>query len=175
MSVDGTGGAEERLVRALYERHAGSLLGYVLALNGGDRHRAEDVVQETLLRAWRHPEALSERHGSIRPWLYTVARNLVVDGHRARRARPPEVAEAELAKVPAPDELERALESRAVVEALSGLRPEHRAVLAETYYRGRSVADAAAVLGVPAGTVKSRTYYALRALKLALEEQGLAP
>jgi RNA polymerase sigma-70 factor (ECF subfamily) len=55
------------------------------------------------------------------------------------------------------------------------LQPEHKRVLLETYYRGKSVAEAAATLGVPAGTVKSRTFYALRALRLALEERGLAP
>ena len=76
------------MLRALYSEHGGPLLGYVLRLTGGDRTQAEDVVQETLLRAWRHPDALTGR--PVRPWLFTVARNLVVDAHRARRARPPE-------------------------------------------------------------------------------------
>lgn len=167
--------ADERLVRSLYEEHAGALLGYVLRLTGGDRQRAEDVVQETLLRAWRHPEALSDRRGAVRPWLFTVAKNLVVDVHRARLARPQEVGDAALVEAADGDQLDRALESWAVVDALRALRAEHRSVLYETYYRGRSVAEAAAVLGIPAGTVKSRTYYALRALRLALEERGLAP
>lgn len=165
--------ADDRLLRALYAEHGGPLLGYILRLTGGDRQQAEDVVQETLLRAWRHPEALSGR--PVRPWLFTVARNLVVDAHRARQARPPEAGEAPLAVLPAADDLDRALESWTVAEALADLSPQHRAVLVETYYRGRSVAETAAVLGVPPGTVKSRTYYALRALKLALEERGLAP
>jgi RNA polymerase sigma-70 factor (ECF subfamily) len=165
--------ANECLLRALYAEHGGPLLGYVLRLTEGDRHQAEDVVQETLLRAWRHPDALDGR--PIRPWLFTVARNLVVDAHRARQARPPEAGEAGLAAVPATDEIGRALESWTFAEALSDLSPEHRSVLIETYYRGKSVAEAAASLGVPPGTVKSRSYYALRALKLALEERGLAP
>ena len=67
MSTASTG--DEELVRALYAEHAGPLLGYVLRLTGGDRYRAEDVVQETLLRAWRHPEALAASDGSPRPWL----------------------------------------------------------------------------------------------------------
>lgn len=66
-------------------------------------------------------------------------------------------------------------ESWAVAEALASLRPDHREVLMETYYRGCSVAEAAATLGIPAGTVRSRTFYALKALKLALQERGLAP
>jgi RNA polymerase sigma-70 factor (ECF subfamily) len=165
--------ADDHLLRALYAEHGGPLLGYILRLTGGDRQQAEDVVQETLLRAWRHPEALSGR--PVRPWLFTVARNLVVDAHRARQARPPEAGEALLAVLPAADDIDRALESWTVAEALADLSPQHRAVLIETYYRGLSVAEAATVLGVPPGTVKSRTYYALRALKLALEERGLAP
>ena len=164
---------DEALVRALYAEHAGPLLRYALRMTNGDRQRAEDIVQETLLRAWMHPEAISER--PARPWLFAVARNLAVDAHRARRARPPEVAEGALEVLPVPDEADRVLESWAVADALSALRPEHRQVLVETYYLGRSVAEASLVLGIPAGTVKSRTFYALRALKLALEERGLAP
>jgi RNA polymerase sigma-70 factor, ECF subfamily len=160
-------------VRALYSEHAGPLLRYALQLTGGDRQRAEDIVQETLLRAWLHPEALAGR--PARPWLFAVARNLAVDAYRARRARPHEVGEAALDLVAVPDGAERALESWAVADALRSLRPDHQGVLLETYYHGRSVAEAAAVLGIPAGTVKSRTYYALRALKVALEERGLAP
>lgn len=165
--------ADEPLLRSLYADHGGALLGYCLRLTGGDRQQAEDVVQETLVRAWRHPEALAER--PVRPWLFTVARNLVVDAHRARQSRPPETGDEALAVLPGSDDIDRALESWTVAEALADLSAPHRAVILETYYRGRSVAEAAKELGIPAGTVKSRTYYALRALRLALEERGLAP
>jgi len=165
--------SDEELIRALYAEHAAPLLRYAVHLMSGDRQRAEDIVQETLLRAWQHPEAIAGR--PARPWLFAVARNLAIDSYRARKARPQEVGETALELVAAPDEAERALESWAVSDALSSLRPEHKRVLLETYYRGKSVNEAAATLGVPAGTVKSRTFYALRALRLALEERGLAP
>ena len=165
--------SDEELVRALYAEHAAALLRFTLRMTDGDRQRAEDIVQETLLHAWLHPEAIAER--PARPWLFAVARNLAVDAHRARKARPQEVGEGALNLVPVPDEADRVLESWAVADALSALRPDHRQVLLETYYRGRSVAEASAVLGIPAGTVKSRAFYALRALRLALEERGLAP
>src|ERR1035437_8462395 len=144
-------GSDEALVRALYSEHAAPLLRYALHLTSGDQQRAEDIVQETLLRAWLHPEAIADR--PARPWLFAVARNLAADAFRARRAR--------------------AQESWAVAHPLRALRPEHRGVLLETFYRGHSVAEAATALGIPAGTVKSRTFYALRALRLALEERGL--
>jgi RNA polymerase sigma-70 factor (ECF subfamily) len=165
--------SDEMLVRTLYAEHAGPLLRYAFHLTSGDRQRAEDIVQETLLRAWLHPDAIAER--PARPWLFAVARNLAVDAYRARKARPNEVGEGALELIPAPDEADRALESWAVADALQTLRPHHLAVLLETYYRGRSVTEAATILGIPPGTVKSRTFYALRALKLALEERGLAP
>src|ERR1700729_2102804 len=81
--------SDEDLIRALYAEHAGPLLRYAMHLMSGDRQRAEDIVQETLLRAWQHPEAIADR--PARPWLFAVARNLAVDSFRARKARPPEV------------------------------------------------------------------------------------
>ncbi|MBV9292249.1 MAG: sigma-70 family RNA polymerase sigma factor [Frankiales bacterium] len=167
------GSAEDSALRLLYEQHAAPLLSYALRLTGGDRGRAEDIVQETLLRAWRYPEALDPQRGPVRSWLFTVARNVAVDAHRARRARPPEVGEDALAVVPAVDEIEQALDTWLVADALATLSPDHRAAIVETYFRGRSVADAASVLGIPPGTVKSRTFYGLRALRLALEERGV--
>jgi RNA polymerase sigma-70 factor (ECF subfamily) len=164
---------EETLVR-LYDEHAGPLLAFALRLTGGDRARAEDVVQETLLRAWRHPEAFAGDDSSPRAWLRTVARNVVFDDYRARQVRPREVGGAALEAVePQDDGIDRALEAWVVAEALESLTTAHREVLVETFYLGRSVAEASAALGVPAGTVKSRTFYALRALRSALAERGV--
>jgi RNA polymerase sigma-70 factor, ECF subfamily len=164
-------GRDERLLRTLYTEHGGALLGYVEGLTGGDRQQAEDVVQETLLRAWRNAERLESDRA--RPWLFTVARNIAIDRARARRSRiadaPAEVIEA----VPAPDDLDSALLAWQIADALRSLSPDHRCVIVEVYYRGHSVAEASAVLGVPRGTVQSRTYYALRALRVALEERGV--
>jgi RNA polymerase sigma-70 factor, ECF subfamily len=165
--------AGEESLRALYDQHAPVLLSYAMRLTEGDRARAEDIVQETLVRAWRHLDRLDQQDRPVRPWLFTVAQRLAIDAHRARLARPPEVGAAALASVPALDEIEHTLDRIVVVDALDSLSREHRAVIVETYYRGRSVADAARVLGVPEGTVKSRCYYALRALRLALAERGV--
>lgn len=165
-------------MRELYAEHAGVLLGYVRRLVGGDTLRAEDVVQETLLRAWQHPEALRrDRPGgaSVRAWLLTVARHLVIDGERARKARPREVALSEGREPLVDAPFEQVLAAWEVADALQAISDDHRAVIVELYYRDRSVADTAQVLGVPEGTVKSRAYYALRALRVACEERGILP
>ena len=168
--------ADEQLLRALFDQHAPALLSYALRLVDGDRGRAEDVVQETLLRAWRHPEAMAADRGSPRPWLFAVARRIAVDAHRRRQARPREVGDDVLAQVPAQDdEVDRALDAWLVADALAALSPAHREVLVQTYFAGRTVGEAAQVLGVPPGTVKSRTHYALQALRLALLERGVTP
>jgi RNA polymerase sigma-70 factor, ECF subfamily len=163
----------ERELRALYDAHALALLGYAMHLCDGDRARAEDLVQETLVRAWQHLDRLDPSAGPVRPWLFTVAQHLAIDAHRARRARPREVGEAALDSVPDLGRIESTLDRIVVTDALQSLSHEHRTVIIETYYRGRTVAEAADVLGVPPGTVKSRCYYALRALKLALAERGV--
>jgi RNA polymerase sigma-70 factor (ECF subfamily) len=165
--------ARDEGLRALFDQHARALLGYALRLTDGDRGRAEDIVQETLLRAWRNLDRLKGGDRPVRPWLFTVAQHLAVDEHRARRARPAEVGDAALASLPGLDQLDGTLDRLLVVDALQSLSAEHRAVIVETYYRGRTVGEAADVLGVPAGTVKSRCYYALRALRLALAERGV--
>jgi RNA polymerase sigma-70 factor (ECF subfamily) len=128
-----------------------------------------------LLRAWRHPEALTPERGSPRAWLRTVARNIAFDEYRARKARPREVGIelADRAPESGDDAIDRALEAWIVAEALESLSAAHRQVLVETFYRGGSVADAALAIGVPPGTVKSRTFYALRALRAALLERGV--
>ncbi len=174
---------DEHLMRELYDAHAGVLLGYVRRLLGGDTARAEDVVQETLLRAWRHPDALDPAGrgpSSVRAWLLTVARHLVIDGERARRSRPREIGvlspsgePPQIGKVD--DVLDQVLLAHGMAEALSALSPDHRAVIDQLYYRDRAVSDAARALGVPEGTVKSRAYYALRALRVACEERGIVP
>ncbi|MFD4762523.1 sigma-70 family RNA polymerase sigma factor [Streptomyces sp. NPDC058439] len=164
---------DEELMRALYREHAGPLLSYVLRLVAGDRQRAEDVVQETLIRAWKNVGRLDGAAGSVRPWLVTVARRIVIDGHRSRQARPHEVDPSRLEVIPAADELDRALRLMTLSDALDDLTPAHREVLVETYFKGRTVNEAADVLGVPRGTVRSRVFYALRSMKLALEERGI--
>jgi RNA polymerase sigma-70 factor, ECF subfamily len=167
------GQSEDDLVRALYQEHGRSLYGYVVRLTSGDRQWAEDIVQETLFRAWRSADKLGDDPSSLRPWLFTVARRLVIDGQRSKKARPQEVGAQPLEVLPAPDELDRTLSSMTVMDALQSLSAAHREVLVETYYQGRTVAEAAERLGVPVGTVKSRVYYALRSLRLALEERGV--
>ncbi|WP_103354806.1 sigma-70 family RNA polymerase sigma factor [Amycolatopsis sp. CA-128772] len=164
--------AEEALMRALHEEHASALWSYALHLTSGDRIRAEDVVQETLLRAWRSTTVLDQSQGSARAWLFTVARRIAIDGWRSASARsevvtdrPPEGAVA--------DGTDRAVQGWLVAEALAELSERHREVLVLCYFQGYSVADAARRLGVAEGTVKSRTHYALRALRLVLEERGV--
>ena len=159
--------SDEALIRALYEEHGRALLAFATRLTG-DSAAAEDVVQETLIRAWRNTEALSNGKGSVRGWLLTVTRNIVTDRYRARAARPTEVAEVpEKASAPSvqQDHADAVVDSLVLLEALDQLSPDHRDVLVEIYYRGNSVAQAAGRLGIPEGTVKSRVHYALKSLR----------
>ncbi|MFD5215641.1 sigma-70 family RNA polymerase sigma factor [Microbacterium sp. NPDC058345] len=156
---------------ALYDAHATSVWRYVVHLTG-DRMAADDVVQETLLRAWRTPSILAEDPSATRAWMYTVARHLVVDEARSARRR---------REIPVPETPERAVRDATdalfdailIEDALAALSDAHRDVVVRAYYLGLSVAEIAADLTVPEGTVKSRLHYGLRALRLALQEKGV--
>lgn len=164
---------ETALMRVLYEEHAGALWRYVMRLTG-DPARAEDVVQETLLRAWKHPEVVEDTDRSVRAWLFTVARNIVIDESRSARFRRESGAlDASVAEPHGPDEVNAALDRLLLGDALTQLSAEHRAVIRRSYYLGQSTAQIASELQIAEGTVKSRLHYAVRALRLALQEMGV--
>jgi RNA polymerase sigma-70 factor (ECF subfamily) len=164
---------DEEIVAALYREYHRPLLAFVLRLTGGDRQWAEDVVQETMIRAWRSADRLDDRTSSLMPWLATVSRRIVIDNRRQREVRPPEVGDGPLENLPMADEMDGLLRKVVVTEALESLSPAHRQALTETVLRDRTVNQAAEYLGIPVGTVKSRVYYALRALRDALAERGV--
>jgi RNA polymerase sigma-70 factor (ECF subfamily) len=158
----------ERDVREAYAAHAGELYGFAMR-SLGDAGLAEEAVQETFVRAWRAGERFDPQLGSLRTWLFAILRNVVIDLGRARASRP---GLAEGGTEPAVEPLEQALLAWQVEEAMRRIGEEHRRVLLETHYRGRPYAEVAAELGIPEGTVKSRVYYGLKALRVAMEEMG---
>jgi RNA polymerase sigma-70 factor (ECF subfamily) len=164
---------DDMIVAELYRQYRTPLMSFVLRLTAGDRQHAEDVVQETMVRAWQARE-LDLTGPTLMPWLATVARRIVIDHGRRRRARPTETGDVLLENVPVADSTEDLLRKVIVSEALQALSPAHREVLNETILRDRTVNEAAEVLGIPVGTVKSRVYYAVRALRLVLAERGVS-
>ena len=169
-------GRQAATVEGLYDEHAAALWRYACRLTG-DEARAQDVVQETLLRAWQHPEVADNNERSARAWLFTVARNIVIDESRSARFRrelstPDDVGAFDGA---CPDEVDAAMDRLLIGNALARLTPEHREVVRRSYFQGGTTAQIAADLGIAEGTVKSRLHYALRALRLALSEMGFTP
>jgi RNA polymerase sigma-70 factor (ECF subfamily) len=165
---------EHRLVE-IVRTHRAALLGYTLRLVNGDVGRAEDVVQETFVRAWLQIDRLTPEQGSVNGWLRRVAYNVAIDGHRMRRVRPEEVelVSAEVALRADDDHTDDVLMEISVAQMLDAMWPEHRAVLVEVYLNDRTAGQASAVLGIPLGTVKSRLHYALRTLRGSVEEAAL--
>jgi RNA polymerase sigma-70 factor (ECF subfamily) len=164
---------EEQLMTALQTEHYDVLMSFTLRYVRS-REQAEDVVQETMLRAWRSIENVRPDDTAVRSYLLTIARNVLTDAWRAERRRPELVRdEAAIEAVPSLDDVESTLEGQLVVAALGRLSDEHREVIQALYYDGLSVTEAAAKLTVPQGTVKSRAYYAVRHLRAAFEEMGV--
>jgi RNA polymerase sigma-70 factor (ECF subfamily) len=162
----------DSFIRTLFNEHGNAMLAYATRLTG-DRSAAEDIVQEALIRAWKHADSLQNGEGSVRGWLLTVVRNLTTDRIRARNARPLEVAESIMTVPLEPDHAGSVVTNMVTMEALERLSRDHRDVLECVYLQGRTVGETAERLGIPPGTVKSRTYYALRSLRDHFTESGL--
>ena len=169
-SSDGLGGDPDAVIRLLYSHYAKALHGYVEQFCP-DRASADDIVQETFIRAWRHLPQLSADDRPIRPWLFRVARNLLIDANRAARARPMTMPES-AGEVGTDAGLEEILDRELVSAALQHLSAAHQSVLVETFYRGGTMATVARELGIPHGTARSRLHYALDAMRKQLEEHN---
>lgn len=161
--------ASER-IEALHTAHSASLLRFLIRLTHGEQQTAEDLAQETMLRAWRHADRLPTEHAAERRWLFTVARNLVIDLFRARRSRPPETPTVDLGWVTTPgDTSDEAIATQSVLTAFDRLTEAQRGVLIDLHIRGEQPQAIATKLKIPVGTVKSRAHYALRALRQEME------
>jgi RNA polymerase sigma-70 factor (ECF subfamily) len=161
----------EAALQGLHDRHASELWRFALRLTR-DPQVAEDIVQESLLRAWRDPALGTRSESQARAWLFTVVRNLVVDRWRSAASRH-EVAGIDFVEAGVGDRSGEVLDRWLIADALASVSREHRQVIAAAYYEGRTVAEIAAELRVPEGTVKSRLHYGLRSLRLVLQEKGV--
>jgi len=150
-------------VYAAYQAHGAELYRFVLR-GLGDPGAADDVIQETFLRAWRAADRFDPELASLRVWLFAIARNAMLDHARAARVRPwqgnlVDPPRAEQAAGTVADTSERLLSSWVVEEALRRLSEEHRAAIVQTHLRERPYAEVAAEFGVPVGTLRSRVRF----------------
>jgi RNA polymerase sigma-70 factor, ECF subfamily len=160
-------------MRTIYDLHSAVLLRTLLSWTYGDWQTAEDLMQETMVRAWRNLDTLNTDPETLRPWLFTVARRIAIDRFRSKLVRPLETEPEGLEAAVEPAEpLERLLDRSTVVSALRELSEVHRSALVEVYLKDRTVPEAAAALGIPEGTIKSRLHHGLRAARAAV---GSAP
>jgi RNA polymerase sigma-70 factor, ECF subfamily len=162
-------GDPDAAIRQLYSHYAKALHGYVEQFCP-DQASADDIVQETFIRAWRHLPQLSADDRPVRPWLFRVARNLLIDANRAARARPMSAQEQPTGEIGTDSGLDEVLDRQLVSAALQHLSPAHQSVLVETFYRGGTMAAVARELGIPHGTARSRLHYALDAMRTQLQE-----
>jgi RNA polymerase sigma-70 factor (ECF subfamily) len=163
----------EDAMRQLYAQHGDALLAYAARFTG-DRCRAEDVVQEAFLRAWRHLPGLLADERPVRPWLLQVTRRLLIDAARAAKARPV-LAEDSWSTEPAVDGgLDGLLDRTVLADAIGRLTPAHQRIVIETFFLDNPMHLTAMRLGVPPGTARSRLHYALCQLRRHVDAGSLA-
>ncbi len=162
---------DEEFVRELTQRFGSGLFSFVLTMTK-DRGWAEDIVQATLIRAWRSRDRLADGGDSARIWLYTVAKRILIDDYRARTARPAVLGADLHAVAEHTNDIDRLVSSLTIRQALASLTEAHRQAVVLSLLRHHTTAETAAILGISEGTVKSRLHYGIRALRKALEESG---
>ena len=169
--------SKERSVREAYAAYGPEL--YRFALRGvGDDGAAQDVVQETFLRAWRAADRYDPQVASLRVWLFSIARNVLIDQHRFRDARPwlrqPVDVDSFDRHAAAPDAIAELMRGWVVEQALLRIGEDHRQALVETYLADRPYAEVAEELGIPVSTLRSRVFYGLKALRVVMEEMEVS-
>lgn len=168
-----TAAAANERIAEMHENHRGSLLRLLVRLTHGERQTAEDLVQETMLRAWRHLDSLPTEPDRERRWLYTVARHLVIDSVRSKKLRPVVTPVFDLDWVStSPEAAEAAVATHSMLSAFHKLSAAHRQILTDLYIHGEEPSRVAERLGLPVGTVKSRAHYALKALRSGMAAAG---
>jgi RNA polymerase sigma-70 factor (ECF subfamily) len=157
----------------LYDLYAGRLYGLGVRMLG-DAGMAEELVQETFVRVWRAAPGFDPDKGSVRGWVFTIARRAAIDLHRRRPKGTQNLDDESLPELGAMDgALDALVLELTVREAMDTLSPQHRQALELAYQHDLSQSEIAERLGVPLGTVKSRTHTALRAMREALADRGV--
>ncbi|MBE3000837.1 sigma-70 family RNA polymerase sigma factor [Nocardiopsis sp. HNM0947] len=166
----------EQGVRTAYQAHGPELYRFALR-QLGDEIAAQDAVQETFLRAWRAGDRFDPELASLRVWLFAIARNVLLDELRRAGRRPvpvpPEENDRSRTNLARGGVDEQVMRSWLVEEALQRIGQEHRVALVETYLRGRPYAEVAAEQNIPVGTLRSRLFYGLKALRVVMDEMGV--
>jgi RNA polymerase sigma-70 factor, ECF subfamily len=163
-------GDRDRALPDLYERYERRLYGLGLRLLG-DQGLAEELVQETFLRIWRTADRFDPARGTVSAFIFAIARRLAIDLYRRPSSRP---FQQEVERDESPDEtIDHLLLQLGVRDALDSLSEAHRQVLELSYQSDLTQVEIAARLGISLGTVKSRTYHALRAFRRAVEQRGI--
>jgi RNA polymerase sigma-70 factor, ECF subfamily len=166
--IQRAGGGDRSALETLYGRYARSVFGLALR-RLGDRGRAEDAVQETFVSIWRAAKTYSPERGPGAPWLFAVARNAIVDRSRARTELPVEVPDEPSFESGPAERAEQSWTQWRVHRALEELPDHERRVIELAYWSGLSQSEVADNLGIPLGTVKTRTRSGLQRLAGILE------
>jgi RNA polymerase sigma-70 factor (ECF subfamily) len=164
-------GTDRQVLTALYAAHADEVRRFVAGYVADAQHR-EDIVQETFTRAWKNIDRIDTEHGNPRSFLFSIAHNTLVDQWRSRSRRP-EVLTDRDTTVAADDGVDESLQRLLLADSMRRLSVEHREVIKALYFDDMTIAGAADHLGVAVGTIKSRSYHAVRALRAVFDEMGL--
>jgi RNA polymerase sigma factor (sigma-70 family) len=161
----GLGSGDAEAAAAFVRRFQGRVYGLALTMLR-DPALAEDVAQETFVRAWRHAATYDARRGRVPTWLLTIARNLAIDRARVRAPTPvdPEVIASELELSPEADPIDLAERER-VRQAMGALPDDQRRALVLAMYAGKTAREISELDGVPLGTVKTRIRGAMLKLR----------